>query len=54
MGLIAIFFLIISLNWIFSRLFVRFPLYILDLIGHAFWVVVGVVLVSFIISCFQD
>jgi len=54
MGLIVLFFLIIGLNWIFSMLFLRIPLYILDLIGHGFWIVVGVVLVAFIISCFQD
>jgi len=54
MILIALFFVIISLNWILSRLFIEIPLQILHLIGQAFWIIVGIVLISFIISCFQD
>lgn len=54
MGLIILFIVILSLNWI-SNLFVIFiPINLLDLIGQAFWITVGILILMFVVWCFDN
>ncbi len=54
MGLIILFVIIISINWITHLLVVFTPSLILKWIGQGFWVIVGVIILSFVVWCFDD
>lgn len=54
MGLIILFIIIISLNWIFHLFIVFIPTYLLDLIGQAFGITMGIIALSFLVWCFDE
>lgn len=54
MPLIALLLFSITLNWIFHQLLVFLPLNLLALLGKAFWIGLGVIVLLFVSWSFPD